>query len=57
MCISEGEDSVAPGQACVVYDSARQGAQVLGGGVITRKDNVASLPIQPPIQAHALTAR
>jgi tRNA-specific 2-thiouridylase len=30
----EGEDGVAPGQACVFYDAARGQARVLGGGFI-----------------------
>ncbi len=30
----EGEEGVAPGQACVLYDSAGPRARVLGGGVI-----------------------
>lgn len=38
----EGEEGVAPGQACVLYDSAGPRARVLGGGVIT-----GTLPIQP----------
>ena len=38
----EGEEGVAPGQACVLYDSADPRARVLGGGVIT-----GTLPIRP----------
>jgi tRNA-specific 2-thiouridylase len=30
----DGEEGVAPGQACVFYDSAQSGARVLGGGFI-----------------------
>jgi tRNA-specific 2-thiouridylase len=30
----DGEEGVAPGQACVFYDSAEGGARVLGGGFI-----------------------
>jgi tRNA-uridine 2-sulfurtransferase len=30
----DGEEGVAPGQACVFYDSADSGARVLGGGFI-----------------------
>jgi tRNA-specific 2-thiouridylase len=30
------EEGVAPGQACVIYDSMAQGARLLGGGVIAR---------------------
>ncbi|MBV9567021.1 MAG: tRNA 2-thiouridine(34) synthase MnmA, partial [Hyphomicrobiales bacterium] len=29
------EEGVAPGQACVIYDSSSPGARLLGGGVIT----------------------
>ena len=32
----DGEDGIAPGQACVFYDGAEAGARVLGGGVIAR---------------------
>lgn len=37
-----GEEGVAPGQACVVYDGPGSRARVLGGGVIT-----GTLPIRP----------
>jgi tRNA-specific 2-thiouridylase len=30
----DGEEGVAPGQACVIYDSAEGGARMLGGGFI-----------------------
>jgi tRNA-specific 2-thiouridylase len=30
------EEGVAPGQACVIYDSMAQGARLLGGGVIAQ---------------------
>jgi tRNA-specific 2-thiouridylase len=36
-----GEEGVAPGQACVLYDSGELRARVLGGGVIT-----ATLPME-----------
>jgi tRNA-specific 2-thiouridylase len=32
--LADGEEGVAPGQACVFYDSAEGGARVLGGGFI-----------------------
>ena len=32
--IHDGEEGIAPGQACVVYDGAGEGARVLGGGTI-----------------------
>jgi tRNA-specific 2-thiouridylase len=32
--LAEGEEGVAPGQACVFYDSPKDGARVLGGGFI-----------------------
>jgi len=32
---ADGEEGVAPGQACVLYDSAGLRARILGGGVIT----------------------
>ena len=36
----DGEDAVAPGQACVFYESA--GTRVLGGGWITRAERAAA---------------
>jgi tRNA-specific 2-thiouridylase len=32
--LADGEEGVAPGQACVFYESADDGARVLGGGFI-----------------------
>jgi len=32
---ADGEEGIAPGQACVLYDSADLRARILGGGVIT----------------------
>ena len=32
--LADGEEGVAPGQACVFYDSAEAGARMLGGGFI-----------------------
>jgi len=32
--LADGEEGVAPGQACVIYDSAEPHARLLGGGVI-----------------------
>ncbi len=34
----DGEDGVSPGQACVFYDGADEGARVLGGGWIDAAD-------------------
>lgn len=39
---AEGEEGVAPGQACVLYDSGDSRARVLGGGVIKRTERAAS---------------
>jgi tRNA-specific 2-thiouridylase len=36
--LADGEDGVAPGQACVFYQSPGGGARVLGGGVICHAD-------------------
>jgi tRNA-specific 2-thiouridylase len=41
--IARGEEAIAPGQACVIYDSADPRARVLGGGVIR-----ASVPLSAP---------
>ena len=32
--LADGEEGVAPGQACVIYDSAGDRARLLGGGII-----------------------
>jgi tRNA-specific 2-thiouridylase len=37
--LDAGESGVAPGQACVFYDSAGPGARVLGGGWIERAEH------------------
>lgn len=42
----DGEEGVAPGQACVFYDSAKGQARVLGGGFI--KSAVAQAAVTPP---------
>ena len=39
--LADGEAGVAPGQACVFYDSAEPGARVLGGGWIDRAEHAA----------------
>ena len=38
--LADSEEGVAPGQACVFYDSAEGGARMLGGGFI--KETVAA---------------
>ncbi len=48
------EEGVAPGQACVLYDSAAPDARVLGGGVI-RAGAAAALPASAERAAPALT--
>lgn len=45
--IPNGEEGVAPGQACVFYDKAGDDARVLGGGTIERQPRKAyDVPIQ-----------
>ena len=39
--LAEGEEGVAPGQACVFYDGAGPGARLLGGGTILKAEGVA----------------
>lgn len=36
-----GEEGVAPGQACVLYDAPGAGARLLGGGTIVKAERVA----------------
>ncbi len=38
VALSDGEQGVAPGQACVLYDGEDDGARVLGGGFIERAE-------------------
>src|SRR5690606_3079233 len=55
--LAEGENGVAPGQACVFYDGAGTGARLLGGGFIARAEHdreaeaalrrLAGLPVSP----------
>ncbi|MFG1393390.1 tRNA 2-thiouridine(34) synthase MnmA [Xanthobacter agilis] len=39
--LAAGEEGVAPGQACVLYDSAGSVARLLGGGTIVRAERAA----------------
>jgi tRNA-uridine 2-sulfurtransferase len=52
--IPEGEEGVAPGQACVFYDVAGDAARVLGGGTIERQP--ALMPRPAMAQAIPLSA-
>jgi tRNA-uridine 2-sulfurtransferase len=45
--IEQGEEAIAPGQACVIYDSADTRARVLGGGVIRTSVQQAATPREP----------
>jgi tRNA-specific 2-thiouridylase len=49
----DAEEGVAPGQACVLYDSAWPDARVLGGGII---QPVARAAANPPAAALATSA-
>lgn len=42
--IADGEEGIAPGQACVLYDGAGERARVLGGGTIDRGEASAFAP-------------
>ena len=46
----DGEEGVAPGQACVFYDAPKGQARVLGGGFIKSAAAHAALPM-PPLHA------
>ncbi|MCA3629200.1 MAG: tRNA 2-thiouridine(34) synthase MnmA [Methylobacterium sp.] len=48
--IFEGEEGVAPGQACVFYDGDGAGARVLGGGTIMRQPE-GRIPMAPAGEA------
>jgi tRNA-specific 2-thiouridylase len=43
--LSDGETGVAPGQACVFYESDEAGARVLGGGWIERTERVGDAEV------------
>ncbi len=48
----DGEEGVAPGQACVLYDAAQGPARVLGGGFIKKRESLipcAALPLQAAV--------
>jgi tRNA-uridine 2-sulfurtransferase len=45
--IEHGEEAIAPGQACVIYDSAEARARVLGGGVIRASVQQTAPPREP----------
>jgi tRNA-uridine 2-sulfurtransferase len=45
--IEQGEEAIAPGQACVIYDSADTRARVLGGGVIRASVQHTASPREP----------
>ena len=47
----DGEEGVAPGQACVLYDAAEGPARVLGGGFITRPTATLRTPAATPLHA------
>jgi tRNA-specific 2-thiouridylase len=47
--LDDGEEGVAPGQACVIYDSADDHARLLGGGTIKSS---ASGGVSPGTRAH-----
>jgi tRNA-specific 2-thiouridylase len=50
IALLDGEDGVAPGQACVLYDAADGPSRVLGGGFIKKRETLA-LPVALPLQA------
>jgi tRNA-uridine 2-sulfurtransferase len=45
--IEQGEEAIAPGQACVIYDSNEPRARVLGGGVIRASVQHTASPREP----------
>lgn len=53
--LPDGEEGVAPGQACVLYSSDSQGAEVLGGGFIqnapVEADAAPHMPQRQPANA------
>ncbi|WP_150286112.1 tRNA 2-thiouridine(34) synthase MnmA [Rhabdaerophilum calidifontis] len=50
--LPEGEEGVAPGQACVLYADGGARARVLGGGTIARREAVSQpVPHAPAVRA------
>jgi tRNA-specific 2-thiouridylase len=49
--LADGEEGVAPGQACVFYDAAEGQARVLGGGFISGVTPLAQATAMPPARA------
>lgn len=47
----DGEDGVAPGQACVLYDGVSGAARVLGGGFIRRRQDLRPAAVPTTLQA------
>ena len=47
----DGEDGVAPGQACVLYDGPAGAARVLGGGFIRRRQDLRPAAAHTTLQA------
>ncbi len=50
--LADGEEGVAPGQACVFYDSAEGGARVLGGGFIRSAQAIGADARSESVAAH-----
>jgi tRNA-specific 2-thiouridylase len=56
--LEDGEEGVAPGQACVIYDSADDRARVLGGGVINGSARTSErMPAEGATRVAAAAAR
>ncbi|QCI63682.1 tRNA 2-thiouridine(34) synthase MnmA [Phreatobacter stygius] len=47
----DGEEGVAPGQACVLYDAADGASRVLGGGFIKRPETASRAVASAPLHA------
>jgi tRNA-specific 2-thiouridylase len=54
VALPEGEEGVAPGQACVIYDGEQPGARVLGGGVIERSPAARASSAGPSLAGASL---
>jgi tRNA-specific 2-thiouridylase len=54
--LDDGEEGVAPGQACVIYDSADDHARLLGGGTIKSSAGRTVSPGAPARAAATVTA-
>jgi tRNA-specific 2-thiouridylase len=50
--LAGGEEGVAPGQACAIYDAPSGQARMLGGGFIRSAGLLSEIEAEPPVKRH-----